>query len=138
MALPDGESAFGDGAAWLTGVALLDETGQPLAAVQGGEWVCLRLEAMARQTLVSPIFGFYLKDRLGQVLFGENTCHDLANVGRTVPAGTVLRAEFRFRMPSLRIHDALAVQSHSRVLHGLMALPTEMSLSIESVTDCEA
>lgn len=160
MALPDGESAFGDGAAWLTGVSLRDDAGQPVTSVHGGEWLRLRLSAVTRQPLVGPIFGFYLKDRLGQVLFGENTCHDLASAGRRIPAGAVFHAEFRFRMPALLagayvitaalgsgtqdahvihhwIHDALAVQSHSRVLHGLMALPTEMSLSIEPTTGRE-
>ncbi|HEY9101383.1 ABC transporter ATP-binding protein [Chitinimonas sp.] len=152
IALPESSgSAFGAGGAQLTSVRLSDDEGKPLLVSEGGEAVVLRLEAEIAHALEQPIFGFYVKDRLGQVLFGENTTAHAALERHSAEPGDRLTAEFRFRMPHLVagdyvitaaigegsqgahrihhwIHDALAFRSQSHVLHGLLALPTSVRL----------
>lgn len=87
------------GAARIESVALLDASGQPHGAFQGGERVVLRIRAATCAPLASPIIGFFVKDRLGQSLFGEHTF--TYRPGMAVEAGGVLEAEFHFRLPML-------------------------------------
>jgi len=143
----DPSTGFGDGSATVRSVALLDPARAPLAWVEGGEDVTLRIEAEASDALDSPIVGFHFKDRLGQVLFGDNTWR--AHRERPVPvaAGEALVAEFDFRMPILPagrysvdvavangtydahrqaqwVHDAFVLESHSSsVSTGLVGIP---------------
>ena len=105
------------------------------------------MEAETLAALDSPILGFLFKDRLGQVLFGENTWSTYRDRAVPVPVGARLSAEFDFRMPILPagqysldvavangsvlehrqaqwIHDALVLESHaSGVTTGLVGLP---------------
>lgn len=94
-------ATFGDGRAKIRSVALLDASGAPQSSVAGGESVTLCVDAQAHGPIGSPIIGFFLKDRLGQQLFGTNTF--LGGQGASGPAqsGQAIRAEFSFRMPHL-------------------------------------
>jgi len=67
------QRSFGRGGARITGVDLVDGAGASLQSISGGETVTLRIRAEAVESLPSPIVGFIVKDRLGQVLFSENT-----------------------------------------------------------------
>lgn len=87
------------GAARITGVSLLAADGEPQAAFVGGERVVLRVRAQADAPLASPIIGFFVKDRLGQSLFGEHTY--TYRPGMAVAGGGALEAEFVFRLPLL-------------------------------------
>jgi lipopolysaccharide transport system ATP-binding protein len=94
---------FGAGDARIQRVALLDEHGEERKLIHGGELVDLVIDASVAKDLERPIFGFYVKDRLGQRLFGDNTY--LSYEERVVNAkpGEGLRARFRFRMPVLPV-----------------------------------
>ena len=94
-------ASFGKGGAQIQEVQLLDENEHPLAWIVGGEKVTLRVIAYAYQDLDSPIVGFSVKDRLGQILFGDNTF--LSYKAQLVPcqAGGELQADFTFYMPLL-------------------------------------
>jgi lipopolysaccharide transport system ATP-binding protein len=61
--------------------------------------VIVRVEAL--QPLASPLVGFYIKDRLGQALFGENTMRTYRHEPIPVQRGERLEARFRFRLPAL-------------------------------------
>lgn len=98
-------SEFGAGAARITGVSLVDGDGVPHKVVAGGEAVDLCIEAVVQDELDAPIFGFYVKDRLGQRIFGDNsyvTYHDHAI---RAARGSILKAHFHFRMPILPTGD---------------------------------
>jgi len=138
---------FGAGAARISRVRLQDIAGKPIDFAEGGEAVDLIIEAEAVAPLESPILGFYVKDHLGQQLFGDNTY--LSYVDRSIrfEPGARLRARFRFRMPVLRtgeyaidvaiatgvqddhtqqhwIRDALVFKaSESSMRHGLVGVP---------------
>lgn len=156
---PDAAS-FGKGGAKIYDVRLLDENEQPLAWIVGGEKVTLRALVHAYQYLNSPIFGFNVKDRLGQVLFGDNTFLSFRDNFVECEEGGELQAEFNFNMPLLPpgdysitvaiangtqevheqhhwIHDAILFKSESSsVVSGLIGIPMlKVKLqTLESIT----
>lgn len=147
---------FGAGAARIVDVRLLTDDGEAHLLTVGGEIADLVIEAEVRHPIESPIFGFYVKDRLGQRLFGDNTYVSYRNQPVHAQPGTRLRAHFRFRLPVLPsgdysidvalatgtqenhtqqhwIHDALAFRaSESTMRHGLVGIPMH-AIEIERV-----
>jgi lipopolysaccharide transport system ATP-binding protein len=143
---PAGES-FGKKGAVVTRVSLEDEQGRKLSWVVGGEMVALVINCSAITGLMNPIVGFYLKDRLGQTVFGDNTYITYINKILSISAGQDFSAKFRFRMPVLPngdysiavaiaegtqedhvqhhwVHDALIIKVHSSsICHGLIGVP---------------
>ncbi|KAF1689905.1 ABC transporter ATP-binding protein [Pseudoxanthomonas taiwanensis] len=138
---------FGAGGATIVDVALLDAEGQPAPLLSGGEVVNLRISVRANKALESTIVGFYVKDRLGQRLFGDNTYLAYRNADTSMAAGEVIDATFRFRMPVLPsgsymvdaavasgsqddhtqqhwLHDALEFRAVDETMrHGLVGIP---------------
>lgn len=96
-----GANGFGVGGAALTDAGLVDPVnGARLDRVAEGQEVDLRIVAKADVAVERPIFGFYIKDRLGQLLLGDNTYRaDLPQV--PIAAGESMAARFRFRWPAL-------------------------------------
>jgi lipopolysaccharide transport system ATP-binding protein len=140
-------AAFGKGGGRIDAVALHDRNGSPLTWVVGGEEVVLQVRCVATTDLHSPIVGFYVTDRLGQPLFGDNTYLTYRQAPLDVAAGSAVTARFAFRMPVLPagdysvtvalaegtqhehvqhhwLHDALVFKSHSSsVSQGLIGIP---------------
>jgi len=143
---PD-QAAFGTGDATIVSVRLLDQSGTPLSWVVGGEDIILDIRCMANKDIFQPIVGFEIKDRLGQVLFADNTFLVYQNNPQEVNQGCEFTARFEFRLPMLPtedysvavaiaegtqdnhvqhhwLHDALIVRVHaSSVCFGLMGIP---------------
>jgi lipopolysaccharide transport system ATP-binding protein len=149
------DRSFGKGGARIVDAVLLDEWGAAIQAVVGNELVTLRIRCEAIARLESPIVGFIVKDRLGQVLFSDNTFVRYADRPLTADPGSVIEARFAFVMPTLAageytvgvaiaegtqvnhvqhhwIHDALLVTSlTSSAATGLMGIPMrEVSLVV--------
>ena len=101
---PD-QTGFGTGDAKIISVQLLDKNGTPLSWVVGGEDVILGIRCMAYKNILRPIIGFQFKDRLGQVIFSDNTYISYQNRLVTVDAGTEISARFEFRLPVLPTGD---------------------------------
>jgi lipopolysaccharide transport system ATP-binding protein len=140
------------GGAEILGVSITGGDGEPVTTLLGGEKVVLKIQAVAHQPLASPIIGFFVKDRLGQSLFGDNTYIN-TDPPCAVNAGEQLKAEFVFLLPLLPngqysmtvaiadgdiynhtqhhfIHDALILNVQSpRFRYGLVGIPFE-SVSI--------
>lgn len=76
-------------------------SGNTLHVFKGGEKVKLAIEAIAHQAFDAPIIGFMVKDRLGQVLFGENTLPFTSQIPQKVEAGERFSAEYIFTLPML-------------------------------------
>jgi lipopolysaccharide transport system ATP-binding protein len=143
---PDSPS-FGAGGAKIISVKLLNQDSMPLSWVIGGEMVKLKVTTKVLETLKKPIIGFYIKDRLGQALFGDNTYLTYRECPQQVKTGQTLEAVFEFRMPILPagdysicvaiadgtqeehvqhhwLHDALIIRSHSSsACTGLVGIP---------------
>ena len=132
---PD-RAGFGNGAASIVSATLTDAQGKPMSWIVGGEAARLVVEVAVHKPLDRPIVGFFLKDRLGQSLFGDNTYLVYQHAPVPVAAGDVLAANFEFMMPILPrgnysfdiaiangtyleheqadwVHDGLIVESHS-------------------------
>jgi lipopolysaccharide transport system ATP-binding protein len=97
---PD-QPSFGTGQAHITDVWFSDRDGRKLAWLVGGEDVILHITASASEDLHDPILGFYLKNRLGQYIFGDNTYLTNKDAKLFVPKGGGITARFAFRMPLL-------------------------------------
>lgn len=143
-------AGFGEGGARIEQVHFHDENGRRLRWIVGGEVVVLTIVAAVGETaLARPIIGFYVRDRLGQSLFGDNTYIVYRNSPVPGAPGQTLKARFEFRMPMLPrgeysvsaaiadgvqhdhvqhhwVHDALVFQSHSQSeSHGLVGIPVQ-------------
>ena len=142
-------ACFGKGGGTITSVQLLDTAGMSLAWIVGGEKVALKVTCRANVDLINPIIGFYVNDKLGQTLFGDNTCNFSMMTPLSVLSGNAFEATFHFIMPILPIgdysitvalaegtqedhvqhhwmHDALFIKSHSSsVSTGLIGVPME-------------
>ncbi|MFT4170938.1 MAG: ABC transporter ATP-binding protein [Rhodocyclaceae bacterium] len=143
----DDGARFGAGSARVAAVTLRDEHDHALAWMVGGEAVTLAVQVEVKAPMQTPIVGFYVKDRLGQTLFGDNTHLSI----RAQPAypGQTLTARFSFHLPYLPagdysiavavgdgsqddhiqhdwVHDALFFRSHcSAVSMGLVGIPMQ-------------
>ncbi len=151
----DAES-FGKGGIEITQVSLCDTEGNPLLWIVGGETVVLHVHCMPHQEIFSPIVGFHIKDRLGQVLFGDNTYLSYMDSPLSLSYGIGFQAMFKFQMPILEkgdysinvavaegnqqdhiqhhwIHEALIFQSTTTsVSTGLVGIPMEsIQLKVE-------
>ncbi len=137
---------------WQSGVANIDsvvlcnDQGEPFNSFAGGEHVLLRVRATVHKPLKSPLIGFFVKDRLGQSLFGEHT-YTYVQPPMQVEAGTCLEASFRFTLPLLPngeysmtvsiadgdpyantqhcwLHDAVLIRvASSKLRYGLVGIP---------------
>lgn len=95
--LPDGraQTSSGTGEAKLLDIQLLNSNRQPVEAINVGEQVVLQAQVQVNQDLPELVFGYMLKDRLGQQVFGTNT-HHLGIEMSGLKAGQVLTLEFAF------------------------------------------
>jgi lipopolysaccharide transport system ATP-binding protein len=140
-------TGFGAGEAKIESVRLLDQDEAPLSWVVGGEDVILDVRCLAYKNLACPIIGFQFKDRLGQIIFADNTYLAYQHRPQTVARGGELVARFEFRLPVLPtgdysfsvalaegsqdnhvqhhwLHEALVVRVHaSSICFGLVGVP---------------
>jgi len=138
---------FGDGRVKITDVRFANSRGERLDQINGGDVADLSITATALEPTGNLIFGFNLKDRLGQYLFGENTQRGTGGLVLSLKPGESYRANFRFQMPVLHrghytvaaavasgtpenhrqqhwIHEALVLSSGTDWAHaGLIGLP---------------
>lgn len=155
---PNSGEDFGFGGASIQDVRFTDPVGRPYRWIIGGEETTLTIDVKALIDLDLPIVGFYVKDRLGQALFGDNTFLTTQKEDGTckvaIKAGEAFTATFRFPMPVLSkgsyviavavadgtqeehvlhhwMHDALIFKSHSsQTVSGLVGIPMlDVSLS---------
>ncbi len=146
---PENVRTFGKGKAQILNVQVLDKCQNNLRQCSGGEIVTLKITVRAVEDIFQPIIGFSFKDRLGQVLFGENTFAEYADKKIEIVRGDLLIAEFDFKVPILPpgdysisaaiatgsqqeheqqhwIHDALMIKSvTSSVSTGLVGIPMQ-------------
>jgi lipopolysaccharide transport system ATP-binding protein len=94
-------SSFGSGGAAIVDVSFVNpETNTRLTQIAEGQEVDLRILVAAQETVARPIFGFYVKDRLGQHMLGDNTFWETV-VQVPIAPGERAAARFRFRWPAL-------------------------------------
>ncbi len=92
---------FGPRQIEVVSVKFTDAAGRPLSWIVGGEVVTLQVKCVVHKDVYSPIVGFYVNDKLGQKLFGDNTYLTYEDKPLEVGAGGHFQAEFTFTMPIL-------------------------------------
>lgn len=139
-------SEFGEQKIKIDQVELTNEDG-PERAILGGRIVELIIRSKALEDVENVIFGFYVKDRLGQRLFGDNSYLAYLSSPPKASAGSELIGRFRFRMPMMPageytvdvavatgtqlehtqqhwIHDVISFHSSDQTMrHGLVGIP---------------
>lgn len=143
------------GSAEIVSVSLANLTRKNMSIFGGGERVELLVLARSAESLGSVIIGFFVKDRLGQALFGEHTY--TYQPGFAVKSNETIEARFVFVLPMLPdgdysmtvsvadgdpavhvqhhwLHDAVRIRVASPVLrYGLVGIPFEsVTLAVES------
>lgn len=140
-------SGFGDGRIKIIDVQFIDEQEARLHTIKGGDVVCLMITTRCIEPTGNVLFGFNVKDRLGQHLFGENTHQSVHATDIAMRPGECFRARFTFQMPVLHqgqytittavasgtpenhrqqqwLHEALVISSATDWAHaGLVGLP---------------
>ena len=97
----EGAHWFGKRGATIERVALSLTGGAAAAQVEGGEEVVVSVEGTAHVAIGRPIVGFFVKDRLGQALFGDNTFLTFRDRPMPLAAHSRFVARFRFQLPFL-------------------------------------
>ena len=148
--------SFGLGGATIKNVEFLTSDDNLLTWIVGGETVKLEIHCLIKDELLSPIIGFQVKDRLGQVIFGDNTFLSYINNPVSAYSNQNLTASFEFIMPILPmgnytvsvaiaegtqkehvqhhwVNDVIAFKSHSSsVCTGLVGL---VNVNISMIAD---
>lgn len=94
-------SSFGSGGATIIDAGLASPAdGHRLTQVVEDEEVDLKVVVRAQVAVERPIVGFYVKDRLGQFLLGDNSYWDTVPQPSMAP-GEEIAFRFRFRWPAL-------------------------------------
>jgi lipopolysaccharide transport system ATP-binding protein len=103
-------ASFGKRWVEIISVQLWDENQNPLSWVVGGENVRLKIVCKAVEPVYSPIVGFMVKDRLGQIIFADNTYLTYSHAPVSVKNNEYFEAIFEFQMPVMPVGDyAIAV-----------------------------
>ena len=141
-------SGFGTGDAKVQSVRLYDPISKKeISWLVGGERLCMEIKCISNDYIEKPIIGFQIKDRLGQIIFCDNTYLSHKDQFCPVQKGQSVTAEFEFVMPIIPngeyavspaiangtqeehiqlhwLHDALILKVHSSsIALGLMGLP---------------
>lgn len=148
------QDSFGTGKMQVLDVWLETLDGIAQNSITGGETVELIIRYRSEITVDSVIVGFQLKDRRGQILFGDNTCITTLDSPVGIRMGEEQQGRFRFQMPLLQsgeysitvsvaegtqqdhiqhhwLHDALIIQSLcASVSTGIVGIPM-MDIRIE-------
>jgi lipopolysaccharide transport system ATP-binding protein len=98
--IPNVDHRFGNGAAQVLGVELLDERQKPAREIFGGQSVIVRISAEFLRDVARPILGFTLRDRLGVEISACNTSY----AGSALPAAKktqICTSDFVIRMPRM-------------------------------------
>lgn len=98
------QGEFGTGKVKITGCRLLTETGERLLSLDKKGLVTLEVSCHALETIDNPILGFFVRDRLGQPLFGDNTL-GRENGWKQLLAGKDYQLAFSFVIPLLATGD---------------------------------
>lgn len=100
----------------ITEVHILNAKGEATEAVIAGERVGVQAQATFLTEIENPTFGFLIRDRLGNDVFGTNTFHQHVSLGRYRP-GDRLKIQFNFDMNIGPGEYTLTVALHSLDVH---------------------
>ncbi len=89
------QTISGTGEARVIKATLCDEDGKPVEVVKVGQVLQIEVEVEAFADLPELVFGYQIKDRLGQPVFGTNTFHTKQIIS-AIRSGQTIRYGLRF------------------------------------------
>ena len=98
--IPNIDHRYGDGRAEVLGIAVLDESGRPLAMLEPLTRIIVRISVRAKGPLARPMVGFMLRNQMGMDFAGTYTTregYDLA----PMEAGHIATVDFHVDLPEL-------------------------------------
>jgi lipopolysaccharide transport system ATP-binding protein len=98
--IPNIDHRFGNGAARILGVDLLDEKQNPAREIFGGQTVILRISVEFLRDVARPILGYTLRDRLGIEIAACNTSYADC-VLPPARRGQIFTSDFRIHLPRM-------------------------------------
>ncbi|WP_299980332.1 ABC transporter ATP-binding protein [uncultured Pseudoteredinibacter sp.] len=140
-------NSFGTGLIKINDVCIRDQQGSKLSYAVGGNKVVVDICFKASESISSPIIGFLLKNRQGQVLFGDNSYLALLDHNTDLEGGNRYSAKFGLSLPYLPadeyvlsvgvasgtqdehvqhcwLHDALVINVlNDHLVHGIFGVP---------------
>lgn len=145
---------FGLGSAQIISVALKHADGRDLAQATGEEHASLDIQCLAIKSFSNPLVGFIVRDRLGQIIFGDNT-GSFDTALKNVEKDEIIDVRFNFVMPILHegdysvtvaisegtqedhvthhwMHDALVFRSHPKVRKAGIIAASNLTASMSS------
>lgn len=90
------QTSSGTGEAVLESIQILNALQEPLEVVEVGEHITLELCVRVHQPIETLVFGYLIKDRLGQSVYGTNT-HHLGEPQSQLRAGELVTCRFSFQ-----------------------------------------
>ncbi len=91
---------FGAGGATILNVSLQNLKGDTVRLISGSQRLRLEVKCLANKTIDSPIIGFFIKDRLGQYICGDNTVSKIPQ-WQVIATGKTCSVIFEFIIPAL-------------------------------------
>lgn len=91
------QTISGSGEVTLEDIRLLNDHGEPVEVVDVGQRVTLQARLRVHRPVETLVFGYLIKDRLGQSAYGTNT-HHLRQPLRDLKSGEVLTYSFAFNV----------------------------------------
>ena len=98
--IPNIDHRFGNGAARILGVEMLDENGSPTREARGGRIIILRISAEFLKDVSRPILGYTMRDRLGVDISACNT-NFAGSVLPSARSGQIYTSDFRIHLPRM-------------------------------------
>jgi lipopolysaccharide transport system ATP-binding protein len=98
--LPNVDHRFGDARASVTGIALLDEQGEPATLLLPSSRLAVRIAVRAASHIRRPIVGFTLRNHLGIDFSGTDTSRENVDLPALDP-GDTLAVDFVMDVPEL-------------------------------------
>jgi lipopolysaccharide transport system ATP-binding protein len=150
--------SFGHGGIKIEDVWFEDDSGSRMTSAHGGEPINFCIKAESYQNILWPVFGFMIKDRLGQYIIAEGTDLAFRQHAIKLNKGNTAQVKFSFLMPILFqgeysvnvavaegmgddhiqhhwVNDAMVLHSlNCRLVHGICGLQN-MSMEIQISTE---
>ncbi|HLG94789.1 MAG TPA: ABC transporter ATP-binding protein [Bryobacteraceae bacterium] len=98
--IPNVDHRFGDGRAEVIGIAILEESGQPVYLLQPSTAIVVRISVRAYEEIMLPIVGFIMRNHVGLDFAGTNTAREDFDLPPMSP-GDVYTVDFHVQLPEL-------------------------------------
>ncbi|MBL8295532.1 MAG: ABC transporter ATP-binding protein [Bryobacterales bacterium] len=100
MHVPNVDHRHGDGRAEVIGIAIYNQTGEPLPFLRPDSRIVVRISVKANERIASPNVGFMLRNHLGVDFSGTNALREGVELPPMIP-GDICTVDFHVSIPTL-------------------------------------